>query len=149
MYETSIPEPVSLYSRLKLRLEERIINARNRSFHPTTLRIATCHGPSPRMRFDLVLNGMVRDAYCKKEITIDSPEKVRSLIHVKDVARAILSCLSAHQNMISGEIFNLGNSDQNLQLNQLANIVKTHLPETKVTMPVSYTHLTLPTKRIV
>ncbi len=134
MYETSIPEPVSLYSRLKLRLEERIINARNRSFHPTALRIATCHGASPRMRFDLVLNGMVRDAYCKKEITIDSPEKVRSLIHVNDVARAILSCLSAHQNMISGEIFNLGNSDQNLQLNQLANIVKTHLPETKVTM---------------
>ena len=86
------------------------------------------------MRFDLVLNGMVRDAYCKKEITIDSPEKVRSLVHVRDVARAILSCLTAHQNMISGEIFNLGNSEQNLQLNQLANIVKTHLPETKVTM---------------
>ncbi len=134
MYETSIPAPVSLYSRLKLRMEERIINARNRSFHPTVLRIATCHGVSDRMRFDLVLNGMVRDAYSKKEIIIDSPEKVRSLIHVKDAAKAIVSCLSTHPNMISGEIFNVGNSEQNLKLNQLTNLVKSQLPGAKVNM---------------
>lgn len=134
MYETGIPEPVSLYSRLKLRMEERIVNARSRWFHPVSLRIATCHGYSPRMRFDLVLNGMVRDAICKKNITIDSPEKMRSLIHVKDAALAIVACINAHPNMVSGEIFNVGNTEQNMQLNQLANKVKAAVSDTQVSM---------------
>ena len=134
MYETGIPEPVSLYSRLKLRMEERILNARSRWFHPVSLRLATCHGFSPRMRFDLVVNGMLRDAICKKSITIDSPEKMRSLVHVKDASLAILACLNAHPNMISGEVFNVGNTEQNLQLNQIANKVKSAVPDTQVSM---------------
>lgn len=134
MYETGIPGPVSLYSRLKLRMEERIINARSRWFHPVSLRIATCHGYAPRMRFDLVLNGMVRDAICKQMITVDSPEKMRSLVHVKDAALSIIACLNAHPNMISGEVFNVGNTEQNMQLNQLANKVKAIVSDTQIRM---------------
>jgi nucleoside-diphosphate-sugar epimerase len=132
MYETGIPEPVSLYSRLKLRMEERIINARTRHFHPVSLRIATCHGLAPRMRFDIVLNSMMRDAFFKKEIHVKSSEETRALIHVNDAAQAFLSALSAHPNMISGEIFNVGNSEQDIQIGQLANMIKQQLPETKV-----------------
>ena len=132
MYETGIPEPVSLYSRLKLRMEERVINARTRWFHPVALRIATCHGYSPRMRFDLVLNGMVRDAICQKIITVESPEKMRSLVHVRDAAQSIVTCLNAHPNMVSGEVFNVGNTEQNMQLLQLANRVKAVTSDTQV-----------------
>ena len=132
MYETTIPEPVSLYSRLKLRMEERVIGSCSSDFHPTALRIATCHGVSPRMRFDLVVNGLVRDALLKKEITIECGEQYRSLIHVDDAARSFVSCLKAHENLVSGEIFNVGAPDQNVQINYLANLVRTYVPETRV-----------------
>ncbi len=132
MYETTIPEPVSLYSRLKLRMEERVLNTKKRYFHPLALRIATCHGYSPRMRFDLVANSLMRDAVCKKKIEIESGEQWRALIHVEDCARALLLCIKAHVNLISGEIFNVGAREENVQINQLANIVKTLVPDCQV-----------------
>ncbi len=132
MYETSVPEPVSQYSRLKLRMEERVMSEKKRTFHPTALRIATCYGYSQRMRFDLVANGLIRDAVCKKEIIVQSGEQCRSLVHVEDVARATLAVLRAHINLVSGEVFNVGSNDQTLTLNQLANIVRATVPESSV-----------------
>lgn len=132
MYETTIPQPVSLYARLKLRMEERVIHARTREFHPTALRIATCHGYSPRMRFDIVANHLIRAALLNGSIEILSGEQWRAFVHVEDCARAFLSCLKAHLNLISGQVFNVGARDQNIQLHQLANIVKGLLPETEV-----------------
>ncbi len=132
MYETSIPEPVSLYCRLKLRMEERVLSAQKRSFHPTVLRLANCHGYSPRMRFDLVANALMRDAAINKAIAIPSGEQSRVLIHVEDAARSFIACLKAHENLVSGEVFNVGAPDQNIQLNQLANLVKSLVPETTI-----------------
>ena len=132
MYETTIPQPVSLYARLKLRMEERIVNARSRDFHPTALRIATCHGWAPRMRFDIVANRLIRDAVLNRSITIYSGEQWRAFVQVEDCARAFVSCLKAHLNLISGQVFNVGARDQCIQLHQLANIVKTVVPETDV-----------------
>jgi len=132
LYETGTPEPLSTYSRLKLRMEERVIGARRKKLHPTALRIATCYGFSPRMRFDLVANSLIRDAVCKKEIHVESGEQWRALAHVDDVARAFVCCLKAHVNLVSGEIFNVGSHNQNLQINQLVNMVKTLVPETKI-----------------
>ncbi len=134
MYETSLPSPVSLYARLKLRMEERILQAKQRDFHPTILRIATCYGYSPRMRFDLVANTFVLDSTCRKEITIEGGEQCRSLVHVDDAARAFVSCLKAHVNLVSGEIFNIGSPEQTVQINQLANIVKTLVADVRVTV---------------
>jgi nucleoside-diphosphate-sugar epimerase len=128
MYETGIPEPVSLYSRLKLRMEEKVISAKKRSFHPTVLRLGTCHGVSPRMRFDLVANTIIRDAVCRGEIVVENGERWRALIHVKDAAKAFVACLQAHINMTSGEIFNVGNPEQNIQVNHLVNIAKKLVP---------------------
>lgn len=132
MYETGTPEPVSSYSRLKLRMEERIINSRKRSFHPTALRISTCYGYSPRMRFDLVANSLIRDAVCKGSIDIEAGEQSRALIHVDDSCSAILAALRAHVNLVSGEVFNVGSNSQNVTLNQLVNIVRSLVPETQV-----------------
>jgi len=132
-FETTIPNPLTLYARLKLRMEERILSEKKKgSFCPTSLRIGTCHGLSPRMRFDLVANGLIRDAVINKEINIESGEQMRSFIHVRDIARAFHYCLNAHENLISGEVFNVSAKDQNVSINHLANIVKTLVPKTKV-----------------
>lgn len=151
-YETTIPNPVTLYARLKLRMEERIISEKKKGvFHPTALRIGTCHGLSPRMRFDLVINSMVRDAVINKEINIIGGEQMRAFIHVNDVAEAFLKCLRAHENTISGEVFNVSNNEQNLSINQLANIIKRIIPEIKVNVLPGEPDLTgyrLSTKKI-
>ncbi len=134
MYETSLPSPVSLYARLKLRMEERILSAKQRDFHPAILRIGTCYGFAPRMRFDLVANTLILDAVCRKEIVIDGGEQCRSLVHVDDAARSFIACLKAHVNLVSGEIFNVGSPEQTVQINQLANIVKTLVPDVVITV---------------
>lgn len=129
MYETGTPAPVSLYSRLKLRMEEQVIRAKRRDFHPTALRISTCYGVSPRMRFDLAINSLIRDAVLKKEIIIGAGEETRAYIHVEDAARAILNVLKAHVSLISGEVFNVSAEGQEPTLNQLANLAKQVVPE--------------------
>lgn len=132
-FETSMPSPVSLYARLKLRMEERVINAKKKGeFHPTALRIGTCHGVSGRMRFDLVINGLMRDAITKGEINLISGEQMRAFVHVRDVANAIYLTLSAHENLISGEVFNVGAHDQNLQINQVVNVLKQICPDVTI-----------------
>lgn len=132
MYETGIPEPISAYSRLKLRMEERVLNARTRDFHPTVLRLATCYGYSPRMRFDLVANGMVRDAIYKKQIIVNSPEQCRAFIHVLDAVEAFVSCINAHANLISAETFNVGSSEQSYSMGHIANLIKSRIRETEI-----------------
>jgi nucleoside-diphosphate-sugar epimerase len=134
LYETAVPEPVSFYSRLKLRMEEKVISSKRRSFHPTALRIATSYGYSPRMRFDLVLNSLVRDAVCKNEITIESGDQCRAIVHVDDVASGIMATVKAHENLISGEVFNLGSDDPAVTIIHLANLVKQAVPETTISI---------------
>ncbi len=123
MYETGTPEPVSLYSRLKLRMEERVMSEKTRFFHPTSLRISNCYGLAPRMRFDLIANGLVRDAVSRGKIAIDSGEDSRSFLDVEDAARACILCLKAHENLVSGEIFNVGNAEQTYTFGHICNIV--------------------------
>jgi len=129
MYETGTPAPVSLYSRLKLRMEELVIRSKRRDFHPTALRIATCYGVSPRMRFDLVINSLVRDAVIKRSLNINSGEESRAFIHVDDVARAVVMAVQAHVSLVSGQVFNISAEGQELSLNQLANLTKQVVPD--------------------
>jgi nucleoside-diphosphate-sugar epimerase len=124
VYETAVPEPVSLYSRLKLRMEEHVIRYKSRNFYPTVLRIANCYGYSPRMRFDLLPNAVIRDAIFKKQVTIESENSCRAFIHVDDVAKAITTCVKSHINLVSGETFNVGANNQNLTSLTIVNVVK-------------------------
>ncbi len=56
---------------------------------PVILRKATLYGASPRMRFDLVVNAMVRDAVTAGKISLYGGGAMwRPLVHVRDVAEA-------------------------------------------------------------
>jgi len=127
VYETAIPEPKTLYSRLKLRMEERIINAKRRDFHPSILRIGSCYGFSPRMRFDLPANQVIRDAILNKKVSLPSGGEQRAYIHVLDASRAISSCLSSHLNLVSGEVFNVCSAGQNYSMHDIANLISSKM----------------------
>ncbi|HEV2166641.1 MAG TPA: SDR family oxidoreductase, partial [Thermoplasmata archaeon] len=57
--ETSTPKPMTVYARANILAERDILPTSDRAFCATAVRFATLFGPSPRMRYDLAINGMV------------------------------------------------------------------------------------------
>ena len=120
--------PISLYSETKVQAEQYVVTSASDSFSPTVLRLATAYGLSPRMRFDLLINELVRDAVSKKWVVIYGPESWRPFVHVKDIARAIASLLDTPTDTISGSTFNVGANSENYQKAQLGELIRKHIP---------------------
>ena len=74
------------------------------------LRLATVFGLSPRMRFDLAINVMTKNAYVGRRITVDGGGRQwRPFVHVRDAARAFeLALTSDAAKVVAGEVFNVG-----------------------------------------
>jgi nucleoside-diphosphate-sugar epimerase len=128
MDERSKPNPVSLYAQTKLASERVILDSRTSAFHPTILRLATVFGPSPRPRFDLVVNFLTAKAVQDGKIVIFNNDQWRPFIHVSDVARAFVSTLQATHGAVSGEVFNAGSYKLNYTLGQVAEKIQEQIP---------------------
>ncbi len=87
MDENSPTNPLSLYARDKLASEAEILRLSER-LSVTILRQATLFGPSPRPRYDLVLNTMTARAVKEGGITVYGGSQYRPLLHVEDSAAA-------------------------------------------------------------
>jgi nucleoside-diphosphate-sugar epimerase len=122
--EESEPNPLTTYAKANLLAEKEILPLSSKNFHPTALRLSTVFGPSKRMRFDILVNGMTLNAYLEGKITVmrDGTQK-RPLVHVFDVARAIHKALQTNDK-ISGEIINIGHENLNYRVIDVAKIVK-------------------------
>ena len=126
-------QPISLHAELKARVEEEFLNLPHPpDFHPTVLRLATLYGLAPRMRFDLVINLLTREAAVGSGAKIFSGEQWRPLVHVHDAARAFAMTLAAAPEKVSGRIFNVGSNEQNIQFKDLASILLQAMPEAKI-----------------
>jgi nucleoside-diphosphate-sugar epimerase len=132
MDEKSAVKPISLYGQTKLDSEHALLHARTETFHPTILRLATVFGLSYRPRFDLVVNLLMAKAYNEGVITIFNGEQWRPFIHVHDVAAGFIRALNAPLPIVSGQIFNLGDTRLNYTLTQLGHMIKEMFPNTKV-----------------
>lgn len=90
-------------------------------FTATALRQATVYGLSRRMRFDLVINAMVKALYEKGQLAVMRPgTQWRPLVHVRDTSRAFIKVLESDPELVGGEVFNVGSNDQNIQIKPLA-----------------------------
>ena len=94
------------------------------------LRLATLYGVSPRTRFDLVVNQFVLDAFIKRELLIYQRGYSRSFIHVLDVVRGLMLSLTAPDEKIQGQVYNLGTENGNYSKDQIVQLVIKRLPET-------------------
>ena len=132
MDERSPLNPVSLYAQSKADAEQLVLEAKSKDFCPVVLRLGTVFGHSFRPRFDLVVNLLGAKAWTDKKITINNKDQWRPFVHVHDIARAFLMCLECDAKVVRGEIFNVGASNMNLTLGQVAMKVKKYLPDTQV-----------------
>jgi len=119
--EKSPINPLTTYARANRKAEIAAKKLSGGGFTATMLRFATVFGLSPRMRFDLAVNGMVLGFFRDGQIPImRHGRQWRPLIHVRDVAEAYVVVANAPAEKISGEIFNVGSDVQNYQVLPLA-----------------------------
>ena len=127
--ETSAPNPQTAYAECKVLVERDVGAMASPQFTPTFLRNATAYGPSPRMRFDLVLNNLAGLAWTAREIRMTSDGTPwRPLVHVEDIARAIAATLRAPREAVQGQVMNVGDSQANYQIRDIAEIVSRAFP---------------------
>ncbi len=131
--EDSPKRPVSLYARLKIEAEEKLNLLADDTFTVTSLRHATVYGPSPRMRFDLVVNLMTWHAFKNQKIYVmGGGEQWRPLVHVRDIARAFMAVIDADPALVQGQAFNVGSDEQNYQVKTIAAMVAQNVPGTSI-----------------
>jgi nucleoside-diphosphate-sugar epimerase len=121
--------PVSLYAETKVAAELETL-ARNRpGFATTCLRLATVYGASPRMRFDLTVNEFARDVYVNREVVVYGEQFWRPYVHVRDAARAFVLTLDSPPELVAGEVFNVGSSDENYRKLDIVELLRERVPD--------------------
>lgn len=119
--ETSDTRPLTVYAEANLDAEKDTLSLATPAFRATALRFATLFGVSPRMRLDLVVNGMAYNAWRHGEIAVDgSGAQMRPLLHVRDAAEAIFRTLKHADRLPMADIMNVGNPQQNISINDIS-----------------------------
>jgi nucleoside-diphosphate-sugar epimerase len=125
--------PQTVYAICKVLVERDIRPLANPRFAPTFLRNATAYGASPRMRFDIVLNNLAGLAWTKREIRMTSDGTPwRPIVHGLDICQAICDILDAPREAVFNEVFNVGDTDHNYRVREIAEIVAEVFPGCKV-----------------
>lgn len=121
--------PQTAYAECKALVERDVTKMADDNFSPTFMRNATAFGASPRMRFDIVLNNLSGLAWTTKEIKmISDGTPWRPLVHALDIAKALLCVLDAPRDIVHNQIFNVGDSGNNYQVKEIAEIVAETFP---------------------
>jgi nucleoside-diphosphate-sugar epimerase len=131
--ETAKTNPQTAYAECKTLVERDVGAMAGPSFAPVFLRNATAFGPSPRMRFDIVLNDLCALAWTTKNIRMVSDGSPwRPLVHVQDICEAIYRSLVAPADAVRGKVFNVGQDSENYRVREIAQIIAEEFPGCQV-----------------
>ena len=122
--ETSKTNPLTTYAKANEKAEQEILPLADENFVVTVIRQSTVFGYSPRMRFDLAINGMTYGAWKTGKLPLmRDGTQYRPMVHVQDTTDVMVLLLTADKEKINGEIFNVGGEELNYQIKELGEIV--------------------------
>ncbi|MDD9852573.1 MAG: NAD(P)-dependent oxidoreductase [Deltaproteobacteria bacterium] len=129
--ESAKPNPLTTYARANAQAEVDVLALADGDFTVVALRQATVYGLSPRMRFDLAINGMACGAWQKGELPLmRDGSQWRPMVHVRDTSRAQIMMLDAPAAAVNGQIFNVGSAANVYRIGELGERVAAAVPRT-------------------
>ena len=117
--ENSLVKPSYAYGISKLQCERGLETLEDDNFKPIIFRKGTVGGWSPKMRYDLVVNTMLKSAFTTQKIVVNNPKIWRPLVDIRDVIQGYQKALEADLN-VSG-VYNL--SGGNMTIGQLGEAI--------------------------
>ena len=128
--ETFKTNPLTTYAKANELAEHGVFPLADDDFCVVVLRQATVYGYSPRMRFDLAINGMTYGAWKTGTLPLmRDGTQWRPMVHVRDTARAQMFMLAAPVDKVNGQLFNVGSDANNYQLGPLAETIAGAVPK--------------------
>ncbi|MDD7966708.1 NAD-dependent epimerase/dehydratase family protein [Actinomycetospora lemnae] len=126
-------KPVTPYAESKVRVEADLVDMADDDFVPVSMRNATAFGFSPRLRADIVLNNLVGHALLSNRILVMSDGTPwRPLAHARDIGGAVVAALAAPADAVRAQAFNVGSTENNVQVRDIADAVKVAVPEAEL-----------------
>ncbi len=128
--ETHKTNPLTTYAKANELAEHGVLELADDRFCVVVLRQATVYGYSPRMRFDLAINGMTYGAWQTGVLPLmRDGSQWRPMVHVRDTASAQIFMLKAPRDKVNGQLFNVGSDANCYQLGPLAELICEVLPK--------------------
>jgi nucleoside-diphosphate-sugar epimerase len=119
-------DPQSHYSSSKFEAEKGVLALASARFSPVVLRKGTLFGWSPRMRYDLVVNTLTKDAFRDRRLIVHAGGKMwRPMLHVDDAVDAYIASIEADDASVGGQVFNV--LGDNYRVIDIAKMVRGHL----------------------